>query len=377
MIDFETRRARKQVNRETSRLEIIANRSTKKSQIQVSKIRKLRINLLEWQQSINDVEIKRVTNIKQDASEQQSAVSQEWIQQSENLCSSSSVFASENTYQTWEIDYVEGPFRIRSKLLPETKIKSKSIELKDEVVLEKNIVVEVVPSEVQVEVVSDNVSAIIEDLEETSIEVEEPEIEAEQEDKNRKIRRMLEPKDVILQVINSSRIVGLDSIQSLLLITSKNIYLIDNYFQNSNQELVNIWDVPKEERNQHLTTLAELSGQKLVVTSEAGITHQNKHWSLKDLVEVYERNYLFQSTALELFFRDGSSYLLVFSKPDRALVYSLLTKFNPEAVALGSLHLSNNSFGGKLQDAVRGKQSRLEVMTKKWELAQISNFECE
>lgn len=142
-----------------------------------------------------------------------------------------------------------------------------------------------------------------------------------------------------------------------------------------NGDLVTIFEVPDSEKDQHLLTLSELSGHTKPTQVDEE-THQSRRWSFSDLVEVYQRKYLYQSTALELFFADGSSHLLVFaSKADRSAVYDLLSHYTPQAVYLGASNLAAASLGGKFKDSFLGQRTRLDIKTKEWEAREISNFE--
>lgn len=95
--------------------------------------------------------------------------------------------------------------------------------------------------------------------------VEVESIDFVEEDKNRKVRRSLEPGDVIVAVFNVYRIVGLDAcgtdlyvlvswrltdaiwwIAGLLLLATKNIYLVDGFFQKASGEVVDASDAPEE-----------------------------------------------------------------------------------------------------------------------------------
>ena len=163
-----------------------------------------------------------------------------------------------------------------------------------------------------------------------------------------------------------------------MLLAKKNIYLVDNFFQQANGDLVNAWDAPAEERDQHLSTLADLAGRDTKKASvDLGTAHHSRRWAWSDLLEVYERKYLFRNVALELFFADGRSFLITFAKDQRSKAHEMIASRCPSAVALGSLNFAAASFGAKMSDAVLGQRTKLDRMTKRWERREISNFECE
>ncbi|GJN87145.1 hypothetical protein Rhopal_000090-T1 [Rhodotorula paludigena] len=150
---------------------------------------------------------------------------------------------------------------------------------------------------------------------------DEPAVE---EDKQRKIIRLLEAGDEFQAVYNVSSIRGVDAHPALLLIGRKNVYLVEGYHHTASGEVVDSWDAPDEAK---------------------------------------------------LFFADGQSFLLTFSQGRQAEALNDLADKNPEAVASGSVHFSSSSFGSKLSDALVGQRTKLERMTKRWEQRQVSNFE--
>jgi hypothetical protein len=134
----------------------------------------------------------------------------------------------------------------------------------------------------------------------------------------------------------------------------------------------------EQERDQHLQTLADLAGRN-AKSPLAGVdtAHRSRRWNWADLLEVHERKYLFRNVSLELFFADGQSFLLTFAKDRRASAQSILAARNPAAVGVGSLNVTGSTFGAKFSDAVLGQRTKLEQITKQWEMRLMSNFECE
>lgn len=118
---------------------------------------------------------------------------------------------------------------------------------------------------------------------------------AYEEDKNRKVLRLLDHGDMVLDVYNVSQIAGLDAkgtpedivcslshmiiTEGLLLLCKNNVYLVDNFFQRHDGEVVEIWDVPEEERDQYLILLARAAGMETEPTmDEMGDLHQCRKW---------------------------------------------------------------------------------------------------
>jgi hypothetical protein len=135
------------------------------------------------------------------------------------------------------------------------------------------------------------------------------------EDKNRKVMRTLERGDIIQHVCNVSRIVGVEACEGLFILGKDNLYLIDNYFQRADGEVVGVWQAPLEERDPYLQML---SGQDPKFRKpRLSLTDQTtRHWRWQDVMVISKRTFLFRDVALEIFFADGRSYLLTANSPE-------------------------------------------------------------
>ncbi|KAF9330941.1 hypothetical protein BGZ91_012307, partial [Linnemannia elongata] len=205
---------------------------------------------------------------------------------------------------------------------------------------------------------------------------------------NRKILRLLEAGDVVYEVYNMSRVTGLDAVEGLLLLCKHNMYLIDNYFQKMDGEVVDISEVADSERDQYLQLLA--SNNPPVTQPEADtseVRHQCRKWRFEDIKEVHRRRYLLRNVALELFFVDGRNYLINLNLQQRDIVYNQLAS-RVGSLANNSLQVgdrsamvdpnSNNnqapsSLGSKLANIFA--PSSIADITAKWEKHEISNFQ--
>lgn len=204
------------------------------------------------------------------------------------------------------------------------------------------------------------------------------------EDKNRKVMRSIQHGDLVEFVNNVSRLVGLDAVEGLLILGRNFLYLIDNFFQRSDGEIMNVWQAPKDERDQYLQMISgRESEDKKPVLSE----HDSRHWSFEELISISKRRFLFRDVALELFFSDGRSYLLTtMSVKDRDFLYTkLLSKAtnvnsNPSTTWAGDVWRTESvrthdiplNFGSKLAN-VFGTATQ-NPATKKWIKGEISNF---
>lgn len=143
-------------------------------------------------------------------------------------------------------------------------------------------------------------------LEESFEMIDDPKAGLEDyEDKNRKVMRTLLRGDQVHSVCNMSRIVGLEALEGLLILGKDNVYLLDNLFQRSDGEIVNVWQAPSEERDPYVRMIAGRESHERKPQE-----HETRSWKWSDLVSASKRRFLFRDVALEIFFTDGSSFLL-------------------------------------------------------------------
>ncbi|RVD82445.1 uncharacterized protein DFL_006872 [Arthrobotrys flagrans] len=219
--------------------------------------------------------------------------------------------------------------------------------------------------------------------------VDDPKIDDEEyEDKNRKVLRSLQHGEVVQFVSNVSRVLGLSICEGLLILGRENLYMIDNFFQKSDGEIINVWQAPPSERDQYLQTIAGLDAEKSRSTSAE---HDTRQWAWKELLSVSKRKFLFRDVALELFFSDGRNYLLTtMTQKDRDVLHSKLAARIPanQQPQIGGRHneeawlvetmgqpgtgLSPISFGGKLANVFLAASAN--PATKRWLKHEISNF---
>jgi hypothetical protein len=168
------------------------------------------------------------------------------------------------------------------------------------------------------------------------------------EDKNRKVMRSLQHGDQVQQVFNISRIIGLEACEGLLIIGKDSLYLIDNVFQRSDGEIVNVTQAPKEERDPYLQMIA---GQKTTTDKRSPPSRgdqEARSWKWNDVISISKRRFLFRDVAVEVFFTDGRSYLLTaISPPLRDDLYSRLTSKAPHTN--GGSSLPNPEDGWRLE----------------------------
>ncbi|KAL8292462.1 hypothetical protein RQP46_001074 [Phenoliferia psychrophenolica] len=400
-VEDEGLRAKRAVESELSRLGDLSRAAKIKRDQVRRRTRKQRGSIYEWSEGIHEVEATRVAHTRQDIADLASFIQTEWHDQIRNLQRECAIWGGSVNDRQWRLDFTEGHNRMRKKLQPVAAKKpeqsrnpgsqskssanhSRSLGAtrQDSYAGSKGLQIDggaspigspITPREENMwgESFSQSLGGLSEEPATTELDPTDG-----YEDKNRKVRRSLEPGDVIKSVFNVNRIVGLDACPGLLLLAKKNVYIIDSFFQQANGTLVDAWDAPAGERDQHLQTLADLAGRdSKKAVSDLDTAHRSRRWTWSDVIEVHERKYLFRDVGLELFFADGRSFLLTFSHDQRSRAYGLLAEYAPSAVAFGSLNVTGSSFGSKMQDVMLGQRTKLDRMTKRWEKREVSNFE--
>lgn len=236
---------------------------------------------------------------------------------------------------------------------------------------------------------SENVSA--EDDFELVDDPNDPGGEYGYEDKNRKVMRSLQRGDQVQYVFNISRIIGLEAIEGLCIIGKDCLYLIDNMFQRSDGEIVDVLQAPKEERDQYLQMISGKKEQDVSSEEKSQNTKADqltRSWKWNDPISISKRRFLFRDVALEIFFTDGRSYLLTAISPtSRDDLHSKIVSKAPHTS--GSACLPNPEDGWRLEALKVSEEpptslshrfgnifnsSSWNPAVKKWVKGEISNF---
>ena len=234
--------------------------------------------------------------------------------------------------------------------------------------------------------VSNEQGAIVEG--EDSFElVQDPNAETDDfEDKNRKVMRSLHRGDQVKHVANISRIMGLEAVEGLLILGKDYIYILDNFFQRADGEIVNVWQAPQEERDPYVRMISgrDVTDRKTVSRSDE---HGTRSWKWSEIISVSKRRFLFRDVAIEMFFGDGRSYLLTVTSPSsRNELHGLISAKAPSPTGssdhpetawryetLRSVDDEPQTLGSKFAN-VFGQQSSYLVATRKWQKGEMSNF---
>lgn len=151
------------------------------------------------------------------------------------------------------------------------------------------------------------------------------------EDKNRKVMRSLQRGDQVEHVQNVSRVIGLEACEGLLILGKAYFYLLDDLFQRSDGEIINVGQAPQEERDPYLQMI---SGREARDRRDSPITtgHETRNWRWDEVLSISKRRFLFRDVAIEVFFVDGRSYLLITNTPKlRDELYQKLVNKAPNA----------------------------------------------
>lgn len=217
--------------------------------------------------------------------------------------------------------------------------------------------------------------------------VEDPNAELDDfEDKNRKVMRSLHRGDQVKHVANISRILGLEAVEGLLILGKDYIYILDNFFQRADGEIVNVWQAPQEERDPYVRMISgrDVTERKTVSRSDE---HGTRSWKWSEIISVSKRRFLFRDVAIEIFFGDGRSYLLTVISPQiRNDLHGLISTKAPSPTGqsshsetawrhetLRSVDDEPQSFGSKFAN-VFSQQSNYLAATRKWQKGELSNF---
>ncbi|KAI9471033.1 MAG: hypothetical protein EXX96DRAFT_491090 [Benjaminiella poitrasii] len=367
-----------------------------------------------WFQSIQEVEMNRFTKALQDFDGHENFVQSEWLRISSDLVRERAIWGPNKDLDLkWRLDYTEGPNRMRKRLQPISQTDYSSYVPKQmatsastnspmpiKATIESNDNTKQFDTNVNKDLIAENSSissyehreddqstitdngSLGSSLNKTIEEDEEQQISYE-EDKNRKVLRLLDPGDMVIEVYNVSQIAGLDACEGLLLLCKNNIYLIDNFFQLSDGEVVEIWDVPKEERDQYLLLVAQAAGVETEpFISSSGDLHTCRKWATSDLRDVFKRRFLFRDVALEMFFKDGQNALITVALSERDELYSKLVGRVPVHEESGG-----TIFGGEMDGYITSGlsstfklssifgTSTLHDLTQRWERREITNFQ--
>jgi hypothetical protein len=207
------------------------------------------------------------------------------------------------------------------------------------------------------------------------------------EDKNRKVMTSLQRGDMVQQLYNISRIIGLEACEGLLVIGKKCLYLQDNFFQRSDGEIVSVAQAPEDEKDPYLQLI---SGKDVGSQRSTNIIGEqaSRNWTWSEVLSISKRRFLFRDVSLEVFFTDGRSYLLTcISTTKRDALYSDIISRAPHVHSTTTVasedawrldNLRNpeeapQTLGSRFASVIKGGTAL--ATTKRWIKGEMSNFQ--
>ncbi|KAH9476097.1 Beige protein-like protein 1 [Psilocybe cubensis] len=323
--------------------------------------------MTEWRKTVQTSERKRIRKTVLDMREHRRQVSRltEWTY----LLTSERGLWPHHEPIMWRLDETEGPHRIRKKLEPQVdNSPSSRVDALEEVTRGVNPPEPDTSSIMQVEV-----PPWAEAYEISATEIEERQDLAEEivDDKLRRIRHELEPGDVIEAVATVARIDGVDSSPGLLILGRTHIYMLDGVVENEDGEVIDAHDAPK--RLLFIPgSIVELDGPQ-----------RAQRWAHTQIATCSDKKFLFRDVALEIYFKDSRSLLIVFLDKKRRsdLEHRLSTIVGRPYSEIGMTpgpapQTQRTPMFGKMGSRVLSgfRTDELSTATRKWQAREISNF---
>ncbi|KAI0746713.1 beach-domain-containing protein [Daedaleopsis nitida] len=336
-------------------------------QLGESAVKRSIIRIHEWRKSVVITERKRLRKTVLDLREhnRQIAALTDW---STVLTTERGLWTKPDVIPRWRLDETEGPYRVRKKLehdneeMPSSKVDHQQIGDVAELDVDTQSIMQI------------EVPPWSESYDLSSTDIEDQLGEEIVEDKHRRVRHELEPGDVIEAVKTVARISGVDSSPGLLIFGRSHLYLLDSLVENDDGEVIDAHDAPRK--------LFFVPGSIMDLDS-----HQRaQRWPHDQIMSFSDRTFLFRDVALEVYFRDSRSLLVVFvdRKQRREMTGRLSQIISRMGGDPGSAGLMKSPFTGKLSAKVSSafgsrmasgfNSDELAIAQRKWQSREISNF---
>ncbi|KAI0646236.1 beach-domain-containing protein [Trametes meyenii] len=337
-------------------------------QLGESAVKRSIIRIHEWRKSVIATEKKRLRKTVLDLREHHRQVASltEW---STVLTTERGLWAKPDEVPQWRLDDTEGPYRVRSRLEhDEEKPPSSKVDPNQQIGDVQELDVDT-NSITQIEV-----PPWSESYELSSTDVDDQLGEEIVDDKHRRVRHELEPGDVIDAVKTVARISGVDSSPGLLIFGRTHLYLLDGLVENDDGEVIDAHDAPRK--------LFFVPGSIMDLDN-----HQRaQRWPHDQVMSFSDRTFLFRDVALEVYFRDSRSLLVVFlDRKQRqeitgrlAYIISRLgldpsTPGRMKSPFVGRLSAKvSSTFSAKVLSGFNSDE--LSIAQRKWQSREISNF---
>ncbi|CAK5278628.1 unnamed protein product [Mycena citricolor] len=318
----------------------------------------------EWRLTIQSSERQRVRKTILDLRENKRQISRlsEWS----NLLTSERGLWPNPEVRTWRLDETEGPQRVRNRLEP---MNDKSLAIRIDTSDPNMRNVEAPDIDTQ-SIVQAEVPPWAESYEISATDMDDRQLAEEiTDDKHRRVRHELEPGDVIEAVATVARIAGVDSSPGLMIIGRTHIYMLDGLVESDDGEIVDAHDAPKQ-----LFfvpgSIVELDGPQ-----------KAQRWSHDQIAAFGDKTFLFRDVALEMYFKDSRSLLIVFLDKqrrhnfDQRLQHIITRHSHPgdnvpsASTPMGRSRTPRPGFGKVFQ-----RSDELSTAQRRWQAREISNF---
>ncbi|KAJ7201121.1 beach-domain-containing protein [Mycena pura] len=312
----------------------------------------------EWRLTIQSSERKRLRKNILDLRENRRQVSRltEWS----NMLTSERGLWPNPEIRTWRLDETEGPHRVRKRLEP-TNDPSLAIRVDTS---DQNIRNVEAPEADTQSIVQVEVPPWAESYEISATDMDDRQLAEEiTDDKHRRVRHELEPGDVIEAVTTVARIAGVDSSPGLLIIGRTHLYMLDGLVENDDGEIVEAQEAPR--RLFFVPgSIVELDGPQ-----------RAQRWSHDQVAAFSDKTFLFRDVALEIYFKDSRSLLVVFLDKQRRRdidqrLFNIINRHNPP----DSLPLATPGRARTPRFRVFQKTDELSSAQRRWQTREISNF---
>lgn len=321
-------------------------------------VMKTMIRITEWRRTIQTSETKRLRKGLLDLREdrRQAASLYDWVY----ILTSERGLWPEHRPRHWRLDETEGPHRVRKKLEPQAEKNLSRVEYTTDV---RDVHV----TDGESELIVTEAPPWADQYEISATEMSEDQLADDvSDDKHRRVRHELEPGDVIEAVATVARVAGVDSSPGLIILGRTHVYMLDGIVENDDGEIIDARDAPQRLLFVPGTTV-ELDGPQ-----------KAQRWPHDQVATFSNKMFLFRDVALELYFKDNRSLLIVFiDKRRRTDIHNRLSQISgaggvangPTTPAL----LRTPLFG--LSRALAGLRAD-ELMTaqRRWQAREISNF---
>ncbi|KAL1717715.1 beach-domain-containing protein, partial [Schizophyllum commune] len=318
---------------------------------------KTMLRIAEWRRTIQTSETKRLRKGLLDLREdrRQAASLYDWV----HILTSERGLWPEHRTRHWRLDETEGPHRVRKKLEPQAEKNLSRVEYTTDV---RDVHIPDGDSELAVT----EAPPWADQYEISATEMSEDQLAEDiSDDKHRRVRHELEPGDVIEAVATVARVAGVDSSPGLIILGRTHIYMLDGIVENDDGEIIDARDAPKRLLFVPGTTV-ELDGPQ-----------KAQRWPHDQIATFSNKMFLFRDVALELYFKDNRSLLIVFvEKRRRTDIHGRLSHITgtsgvanaPSTPALlrTPLYGLSRAFSGFRADELATAQRR-------WQAREISN----